>query len=559
MCCDEALSRPDSRDSQLIYLFAAITADLGFTNMHPPRQTSRSWAAILLLTGSLAGCSSADQSSGDFNYFGSPASTGAETSTGSGDTSGGSEGGSESEGETDEDDTATGGEDPLPNGIVDPPPPASACDPNTAHALVPDLGDANAEAPPVLVAESVLYGDGSVPAIPLSERAFLNRFSFDYPPSEGEELELSGELWQIETAPEDPLRYGLQYAVRAPAWDQIERPALDLAVVIDLGLAMNGEPIELAQAAITALAGALLPNDRVTLIGAGEQALLLASTDDMGLDPLSLAGQVSAQELASFADVSAALELAYDTLDQDLAPDQGQTHVLLISNGHFLHDDALVNLVEDGASEHMLLSSLGVGDPAAYDNAAMQTLADAGGGSTLFSRSSEQLELDLGEQLATHFMSAASELELSLTLPEGLSLRTTSLADAANVPPPRRAQLGPGEALVFHYELESCAPLDPEALVRVEISWIDRLSRDTLDLIWERALAELAPASASAKKGSATVAYTHALLSYRDALEPMDAYGPVLDALGRISAALELLPEDRDLLEMSAVAASLEP
>lgn len=515
-----------------------------------PSPCQTCWSrALLALALALGGCTRADElASADADADGSLSS--AETSE-----SGEASGEEESDTDTGTESESESGEDPSPSGIEDPAPPSASCEPGGASLLL-DLGDAKDEATSALVSENVLLGDGNVPAIPLSPRAFLNRLDFGYPAVEDALLEVRGELWAAAAMePEAPARYGLQYAVSAASWPELERPPLDLALIVDVGLAMDGEPLELAEGAIAALSSALQPDDRVSLIVAGEQPELLV-VSELGLDPVPLTGLLGDYPLGSYADLGAALQLAAGSFAQQPG---SQARVLLISNGHFVRDEQVGELVEDLASEEVFLSSLGVGDPAAYDNTRMRELAARGRGTSLFSRDPDQLAFELGERLEAHLMSAALELEVELSIPAGLQLRPPEGLPEQAQAAPRQAQLGPGESLVFHFVLDTCAPPAPDASLGVQLSWVDALDGQAQELSWERPLAELEPATSKAKKGSAAVAYARALQLYRDAPEPAAAYGPMLEAIARISEALELLPGDQELLEMLAVAAALEP
>ena len=516
--------------------------------MLPPSQPSwpRAATLVLALTG-LAACSNAEGSSslaGDATSSAGPESsaTGESDETETGEDTG-------TEGET--------GEEDPPEPSIDPPELQLLCDADASQVLELDLGDANAEAAPVLVAEQVLNGDGKVPGIPLSPRPFLSHYEFDYEPAASELLEIAGELWTAPMAdPEAPDRYGLQYAIRAPSWPEFQRPPIDLVVLVDLSMAMEGAPHELALQSLYAIESALVPGDHVTLIGAAEAPSILGTADYMGNEPGGLAEALYEPAFAPMADLDAALELAYETLT---APNEyeGQPRVLLVSNGHYQWSAELPELVAEQAEAGVYLSGLGVGDPSLHDELTVSALVEPGLGSTLFAATEDQVWDALELDLAGHLMSAALDLQVALELPAGLAPRARGLEPAEVIPEPRTAQLGPGEVLVFHQELEACAPLEPSAEIRVELSWLDPFSGEPYAIEWTRPLGELTPPSPLAQKGGATIAYTRALRSYRDAEDSDAAYGAVLDAITRITDALEASPEDPDLVEMSSVMAAL--
>lgn len=471
------------------------------------------------------------------------------TTAGDGDDTGTSEGGEEN------------GTEPQA-GPEDPDLDVEQCDPSASRVLAYGLEQANAEAEPVLVREIVLGGgpDGALlPAIPLSARPFLNHFDFFYPPAESWDPQISGELWQSSMLNADaPPRYRLQYAIRGPQMHGTQRLPVDLAIVVDLGAVMAGEPLALAQEALDALDAALVPGDRVSLITAGAEPTLLGTTvvEDFGLAPLSAFDDlVINEDAATLADVGAALELAYATLIQSW-DGQGQPRVLLISNGHFETEAGLLDEIEAHAGEGRYLVSVGVGDPEQFDVARIAELAREGRGSMLFARNPDELWLELEQDFSAHLVACATDVEVTLTLPPGLGVRERDPYIGAKIDP-KLALLGPNRALVFHHELEACSELPLDAVIRVEIEWTDPLLGQAKQAVWEQPVLSLGEVSLSGQKGAATVAYARALRAIRDGDGPAASYGIVLDALSLISDALAALPEDQELIEMSAVIGKL--
>jgi hypothetical protein len=529
------------------------------------RQTSRSLAVRARSTECLAGlllfssaCSFSENGAFDQAPEGSGGlSQGSEagTTTAATTTSEGEDGGTDTSGGDEENDTEpqAGPEDPDLD--------VELCDPASERVLAYGLEQANAQAEPVLVRESVLANVGEaalVPAIPLSARPFLNYFDFFYPPAAGWDPEISGELWQSQMGNGDsPPRYRLQYAIRGPEMSGAERLPVDLAIVVDLGPVMAGEPFALAEEAIAALDAALVPGDRVSLIAAGPTPTLLGTTmvDEFGLSPLAAFNELDMQDDAgALADVGAALELAYGTITESWVG-QGQPRVLLISNGHFEIDAGLLDEVEAQAADGRYLISVGVGDPEQFDGTRIAELAREGRGSMLFARSPDDLWLELEQDFSAHMIACASDVEVTLTLPPGLGLRERDPYIGAKIDP-KLAMLGPNHALVFHHELEACSELPLDAVIRVEVEWTDPKLGVAKQAVWEQPVLELAEVTLSGQKGAATVAYARALRAIRDGGDPA-SYGIVLDALSLISDALAALPEDQELIEMSAVIAKL--
>jgi hypothetical protein len=517
--------------------------------MPRPRQTPRSLAAFAVLSVALSGCSSAefaafehDQS--DEGYCdGDPSDDSAQTDTGDG-TTGDGDG---------DDDNGT-----VPEGLEDPGLESAQCDPLAAQLIAHDLSDAQAESAAALVHAHVLHGPGTVPSIPLSARPFLNHFRFNYPAVEGPEPQIIGELWKPPTVNVDmPARYRLQYAVRGPQLAAGQRGPIDLAIVVDLGPSMAGEALGLAEEALAAIQAALVPGDRVTLIGAAEQPKLLATGVIVeAAAPSVLTGLLNQQSPAGVANVAAAIELAYESVTPSWEG-QGQPRVLLVSNGHFQLDDALVGLVDDQAADGRYLIALGLGSPELLIEAPLRQLAVEGRGPLLYDRTADELWFDMQERFAAHLLAAATELEVTLSLPPGLAIRDRDQL-AAKPHEPELALLGFDDALVFHHELEACAELDPQAVIRVEVEWTDPATQEAKQIVWEQPVGMLGYGSSATRKGAAIVAYVRALRGFRDGKPRNQRFAAVLDAISLITEALEGQPGDPDLLEMSQVLGKLE-
>jgi hypothetical protein len=521
--------------------------------MPPQRQTSRSLVATLAFAFgtvvTLTGCSSASDAALE-----QAADTGSYTD-GDGDDDGDDDTTTDTDGgETSGTDTGdeSGSTEPEAN-ADDPEFIPDLCDADAPHALAYNLEQAKVEAAAALVSASVLVGDGTVPAIPLSARPFLNHFEFDYPPADDWDPQVSGELWQSPMVNIDaPKRFRLQYAVRGPAMDPAQRLLVDLAIVVDLGSAMSGDPLSLAEEALAAIESSLLPGDRVTLIGAGEQPSVLTSGVFEGAGLMPLTGLIEQEDAAAKSNVGAALELAYASI----SPGEGQPRVLLISNGQFAADDNLADQVGDQAVDGRYLITVGVGDPKLFDHARISELAHEGRGAMLFAPTAEQLWVDLQKNFSANMLAAATELEVTVILPPGLTMRQRSADPTLDPAEPKLAILAPNDALVFHHELEACGEVASDAVIRVEVEWTDPLAKQAKQTVWEQPVNTLSEASHNGQKAAATVAYARALRSFRDGMAS-ESYGVVLDAISHISEALEAQPNDLDLIEMSSVIASL--
>lgn len=522
--------------------------------MHPPTRMTRRFAALIGIL-HIAGCSDiALDAAGDDGFADDGYGESEDTESGPSTT------GDPTEGDTSGTDTSgtdtSGAEDGPEEGLGDPHLLTPACDPFAGQQIAFDLAEANAEIAPELVRESVMSG-ASIPAIPLSSRPFFNHFEFEHPAASEATLAISGELWKPqmmlnEVAP----RYQLHVAVSGPALSDAERPNLDLVLVADVGPSMAGAPLELADHALAQIAGALRVGDRVSLISAGDQPELLGTVlVEQGVAP-TLPSMLAEVLPAASSAIDPALELAYDTLAELEPLADAQTRVILISAGHFVSGPDTLARVDSEAELGTTLTTIGVGPSDTFVESSLRALAVVGKGASLYEPNLAQIDHDLGEQLATKLITSADEVSVELELPAGLAISQRDPNWGDILPAIELGRLGPNDALIFQHELESCGELATDAEIRVVLEWREPGGDELTLLVWTLPVDELGFGSMATRKGAAVLAYTQALIAYRDDADAR--YGALLDALGQISAALESMPNDPDLIEMSEVLAKLE-
>lgn len=524
-----------------------------------PRRTIVPIAAALVGLMQLAGCSdiatnnlggddAADGYVDDESSEGSDPTTAAGTDAG--DTSDTTDTGT---------DTGPSDDDGLPEeGPADPHLLTPACDPAQGQVIGFDLAEAGFEHAPELVREAVMSG-APVPAIPLSPRPFFNHYAFDHAPAAETTLALDGELWMPQAMlNEGSPHYQLHFAVSGPALSDAQRPPLDLVVVGDLGPSMAGLPLELADHALDTMLAALRPGDRISLIGAGDEPELLATiVVEQGVAP-TLPSMLAEVLPASASNLDPALELAYDTLGELEPLADAQAGVVVLSAGHFVADATTLERVDAESELGVALVTLGLGPSELFLEGSMRTLALAARGVSLYAANPEQIDVDLGEHLTNKLVTSAYDVSVELELPAGLAVDSSDPTWGDTLLALEAGRLGPNDSLVFQHQLEACGELSPDAMIRVEIGWREPGKDELQSLAWELPLDELGYGTLATRKGMAVLAYTKALVAYRDMIGPDARYGALLDALSQISGALEAMPNDPDLIEMSEVLAKLE-
>lgn len=456
-------------------------------------------------------------------------------------------------------DTGPSEDDGLPEeGPADPHLLTPACDPAQGQVIGFDLAEAGFEHAPELVREAVMSG-APVPAIPISPRPFFNHYTFDHAPAAETTLALDGELWMPQAMlNEASPHFQLHFAVSGPALSDAQRPPLDLVVVGDLGPSMAGLPLELADHALDTMLAALRPGDRITLVGAGDEAELLGTiVVEQGVAP-TLPSMLAEVLPASASNLDPALELAYDTLAELEPLADAQAGVVVLSAGHFVADAAALERVDAESELGVALVTLGLGPSELFIEGSMRTLALAGRGVSLYAANPEQIDVDLGEHLTNKLVTSAYDVSVELELPAGLAVDASDPTWGDTLLALEAGRLGPNDSLVFQHQLEACGELSDDAMIRVELGWREPGKDEPQSLAWELPLDELGYGTLATRKGMAVLAYTKALVAYRDMVGPDARYGALLDALSQISGALEAMPNDPDLIEMSEVLAKLE-
>jgi hypothetical protein len=375
---------------------------------------------------------------------------------------------------------------------------------------------------------------------------FLNYYPIEYDAPAPGQLGLSVGLGQIL----DTNNLVLQIGVQAPPLDT--RPRLSLAIVVDSSLSMAGTSMTRAREAAKALVQGLALGDAfmitTSLRATKPQATSIAGQADLD-KAAALAGQV---DVDGGEDLGGALDDAYLAVG-DAVNAGGVARVVLITDGAAQPTAIDLGIVAGNREAQIPLIGVGVGDADHYDPKFLDVATSVGGGAEVF-LDDKPMEADsiLHKRFDELMFSAADDVEVTVSLPSVLRLQSVQHVDQGGSGSGLALiGVGPGHALVFRQNLETCATALSQ-LDAFKISVSARFLRPG-----EATYTDLSPVGgavvdllnanvAQVAKGSAIAAYADALAGLRPALF---TYASTLtDAALKYDSTDPELTEIRDLI-----------
>jgi Ca-activated chloride channel family protein len=199
------------------------------------------------------------------------------------------------------------------------------------------------------------------------------------------------------------------------------------------------------------------------------------------------------------------------------------------------------------------LVGVGVGG-GSYNDGLMDTATDLGRGAALFIPNAAEAWKMFGDRAVQVLDVAARDVQVRLDLPPGFEIVRMSAEEASTSKEDVEPQhLSPNDAMVFYQTLRTCAPDDvTEATpIGVTVTWKDPRTFEERSTSTTYTLGELTGADDPLLlKGDALFAFAEAAkMPYDKAL-----LAAARDAIALAAAAR---PADADLVELSALAASL--
>jgi Ca-activated chloride channel family protein len=202
----------------------------------------------------------------------------------------------------------------------------------------------------------------------------------------------------------------------------LERPPLNLALAVDLSGSMLGEPIERVREGLLRMRNGLGPEDRITLVGFGDDAHTIV--EYVAGDSDELFDAIINLAPAGATNVYAGLRSAFELVDAH-ALEGWQNRVLLVSDGvataGLTSSDAIEGVVEAWSEQGYGLTTIGLGED--FDVELMRTLAELGSGSFYYIEDYAAVEEVFEEEVQAFTVPLAEDVTIDATVFEGYDLR----------------------------------------------------------------------------------------------------------------------------------------
>jgi len=241
----------------------------------------------------------------------------------------------------------------------------------------------------------------------------INYFRYDYPRPDTRETPFSVTT-QVAVSPWNPATRLLRIGLRGYDLPRDGRPPANLVFLLDVSGSMGSpDKLPLVKTALSALAGELGPQDRVSIVVyAGAAGMVLEPTNDTAkiraaLDRLSAGGSTAG---------GAGLRLAYQ-IAEDTFIKGGVNRILLATDGDFnvgvSDTKALIHMIEEERDKGVTLTTLGFGT-GNYNEGMMEQIADHGNGNYAYIDTALEARKVLAEQMDATLFTIAKDVKIQV-------------------------------------------------------------------------------------------------------------------------------------------------
>lgn len=452
-----------------------------------------------------------------------------------------------------------GAMEPLPPAEPEDPEQEAAPEPSECNAsddvtlyLSPD--DSNSMSSPVQARESVLSDFGSLAGVPLRPWEFMNYYTFDYPAAEPGEVRVIPSLVQGEAEG----TYTLQIGVASEAIAAADRAPMNITLVLDTSGSMEGHAMDMLIATCRAIAGSLNEGDIVSMVTWDtENQEILGGHVVQGPDDPTLLAAIEDLAAGGGTDLHGGLTAGYALAQQHYEPGR-INRVVLVSDGGanagITDIEIIASHAEGNDGEGIYMVGVGVGTPSTYEDALMDTVTDAGKGASVFVNDTAEAQRVFGERFVSTLDVAVRDVSVQLDLPPGFSVVRFSGEEISTDPEEVEPQhLAPNDAMVFHQDIETCAPelVGDDTPITVSVRYKDGATFEAKEMRTQVTFGELlATDDRLLWKGAA-------VLAYAEALQARATDAAVDTALSALVRAEQANPGDADLAEIRLVLEAL--
>lgn len=255
--------------------------------------------------------------------------------------------------------------------------------------------------------------------------------------AEGNSVSLRATLSHTVYNRSEPERLLLKVDFFSPATPAVDRPPLNIALVLDHSSSMaDDDKFRFAVEAARGVIENLSSRDIISLIAYNHKVVVLSPSGRVVNKPF-LFHRLGEIEPKGFTDISAGLLEGISQIQTQVAPEQLK-HVLILTDGKanrgIMRPVALRKIAKKALAKGIRISTLGVG--ADYDEDLLTVLADAGGGRYIYVRSPEQIPTAFHEELNGLLEVVAQNARLKVTVNPGSALITKVFGQVWEKPRP---------------------------------------------------------------------------------------------------------------------------
>lgn len=204
--------------------------------------------------------------------------------------------------------------------------------------------------------------------------------------------------------------------------DTLERPPLNVSVVVDTSGSMQGEPIEYARQGLERMLDGIGPEDRINLITFSSAAQVVVENAEG--DAPELINGIAAIKAAGGTNIYDGLRLGFELVDTHYR-EGGQNRVILLSDGEategITNDDRILELAAAYAGVGYGLTTIGVGQD--FDVALMRSLSERASGSFYFLEDPAAVKEVFHEEVTSFLVPLAADVRLDVDIGDAYALR----------------------------------------------------------------------------------------------------------------------------------------
>src|SRR6185369_4410647 len=213
-----------------------------------------------------------------------------------------------------------------------------------------------------------------------------------------------------------------------PAEAKPTRDPVNLAIVLDRSGSMSGEKLELAKRAVETAVDRLLPTDRFAIVCYDDRIDVVVEATAASREAKTNAiERLRAIDARGSTDLAGGLLRGAEQVALAMAP-AGVNRVLVLTDGlanvGIVDPAELARHARELRARGVTTSTFGVG--ADFDEALLQSMADAGGGHFYFIEHAAQIQDHIATEVGELLQVVARDVSLEVTAPDGVVVTTLS-------------------------------------------------------------------------------------------------------------------------------------